>query len=185
MSKFWKGGVGIGAAMVALAAIAFAGALTTFDPSTGIGFVGKGDLQTPWVWNNQKLQAEAANVDFSYVATSDYDVTCEFDTGPTGHVIHHVITTPVNDSVATDVTKTTRKNPQGDVTGFNLTGLGTPSGSGDPVPEVGATCPGNSGLGLVTAVTLIGSTGGLYASDSAVPIGPTLIWDSVLGSVHP
>lgn len=48
---------------------ASAAASVTFDPSTGTGFVGKGDLQTPWGWNNQKMQIEALNITFSYNST--------------------------------------------------------------------------------------------------------------------
>src|SRR5918996_4693526 len=35
-------------------------ALVTFDPSTGTGFVGKGDVQTAFGWNNKQLQNNAS-----------------------------------------------------------------------------------------------------------------------------
>ena len=45
-----------------------------------------------------------------------------------------------------------------------LTGFGATTGSGDEVPAVGDGCPGNSGLGAVTAVEQTsGGEGGLYA----------------------
>ena len=33
-----------------------AAGIVTFDPATGTGFVGKGDLQTVFEWNNKALQ---------------------------------------------------------------------------------------------------------------------------------
>jgi hypothetical protein len=66
-------------------------ATVTFDPTCSLtqsnsqgkcGFVGKGDLQIPWGWNNQTAQTEisAGNVKFDYVQSARYDVTCEWDT---------------------------------------------------------------------------------------------------------
>ncbi|MBI2324294.1 MAG: hypothetical protein HYU87_04970 [Chloroflexi bacterium] len=164
-------------------------ATVTFDPTTGTGFVGKGDLQVPWGWNNQTLQKQAANVTFSYARSdaTDYTVTCEWDTvtgGKTQTTIHHVVTNTkaVSDTVAYDVSSTSRKNSQGTVTGFNLKGFGSSivTTSGDPVPSVGDTCP-NGGGGIVTAVDLLASSssGGLSASDANAGTGPTLIWSLV------
>ena len=39
-------------------------AAVTFDPATGTGFVGKGDVQLVYGWNNQALQTNALNVQF-------------------------------------------------------------------------------------------------------------------------
>lgn len=166
-------------------------ALTTFDPTCSLatsnssgacGFVGKGDVQVPWVWNNQTLQAQAGNVTFAYNKTdsADYNVTCEFDTG-TIHVVHHVIhtTAGISDAVAFDVTGTNRTNPQLSVTGFKLTGKTNLVSSGDTAPAVGDPCPGNSALGAVTAVSdpyNQSSTQELDASDAALSLGPTPVW---------
>lgn len=169
-----------------IAALAFAGvaaATVTFDPSSGNGFVGKGDVQTAFGWNNATAQAQANNVSFSMsqVTSTDYAVTCEWDTG-TIHLVHHVQTTQhsVSDTLAYDVTKANRSNPQGSLTGYNLTGLGTgtTTPSGDPIPAVGEDCPGNSGLGPITDVEIASSSsvGGLYVSDSTLSLGPTLIY---------
>lgn len=56
-------------------------ASVTFDPTTGAGFVGKGDVQTAFGWNNQALQANAADVTFSYNAVDTYSATCSWITG--------------------------------------------------------------------------------------------------------
>jgi hypothetical protein len=165
-------------------------ALTTFDPSTGIGFVGKGDVQTPWSWNDQTLQAQAENVTFAYNSAQQdiYAVTCEFDTGSGTHVVHHTINkaSHVGDTVAYDVTKANRNNPQGKVTGFNLTGQENVDGNEvGSVPAVGDPCPGASEQGLVTAVELSQSNFSeeLTASDTVLGTGPTVIWSNGV-SVH-
>lgn len=162
------------ALLIAVVAIAFA--TVTFDPSSGTGFVGKGDLQIPWGLNAQAMQTDANNVAFFYVDDTAYDVTCEFDTGSGNHVVHHVRNTPVHDSLAFDVSTATRKNPQGNLTGFNLTGAGTPTSTGPDVPSVGDSCPGGSTGGLITAVTpdAANTSQTLYATDGTN--GPTAIW---------
>jgi opacity protein-like surface antigen len=175
----------------AVAVLAFgataAFATVTFDPSTGTGFVGKGDVQVPWGWNNQKLQEEAENVDFYYesIESADYAVTCEWNTttgGPHPTTIHHVVTThkDIEANVAFDSTKETRKNHQGYVTGFNLTGKSneTSTTSGG-IPEVGDPCPPGGGDGEVTAVDgPFNETKSetLYAVDVHDGKGPTAIW---------
>lgn len=175
-------------ATLAVLAVAAGAALATvtFDVATGKGFVGKGDVQLAFGWNNAKLQAQAGNVSFSYVQVeaADYEVVCEFDTPGNKHSTHHVQTThkSLNDSLSFDVTKANRQNPRGDVTGFNLTGATNvqQTASGDPIPSVGDGCPGNSGLGAITGVTVTSSssTGGLYVSDTALGLGPVLIWST-------
>jgi hypothetical protein len=61
---------GRGAAALASAALAIglaassAGAAVTFDPATGSGFVGKGDVQLLFGWNNKSLQDKADSLQF-------------------------------------------------------------------------------------------------------------------------
>ena len=149
------------AAAAAFAVVSTAAmASVTFDPTTGLGFVGKGDVQIAFGWNNAAAQTNAKAVSFSYNATDTYDVGCEWSTG-TNHVVVHDITVPKHTSVSSSILSDPRKT--GQWTGYNLNGLGTTVTDG-VVPTVGGTCPGNSGLGLVTDVTLTGSTGGLYVN---------------------
>jgi hypothetical protein len=58
----------IGIMAVAMLAIipAAASASVTYDAATGKGFVGKGDVQTAYGWNNAALQANAAGVTFAF-----------------------------------------------------------------------------------------------------------------------
>lgn len=156
----------LGAAVALVATTAWA--TVTFDPNTGTGFVGKGDVQTAFGWNNAMVQSNAGGVSFEYDASATYDVTIEFDTG-TRNITHHTVTqnksTVVNDQVVTAL----RTNTHGDLTGFNLTGFGSVSVTGDTIPNVGDSCPNGTGGEpssdcVVTAVTLISGSGsgGLY-----------------------
>jgi hypothetical protein len=136
--------------------------MVTFDPSTGTGFVGKGDVQLAFGWNNAQVQVNAAGVTFTYGQIATYDAVCTWTTGEgtRGEQIHnvtHTRTTGINTAVTYDA----RTHKQ--IDGFNLTGFGSIGEGGDPVPVVGGACPGNPGTGGVwTSVTLTGSTGGLF-----------------------
>lgn len=153
-------------------------ATVTFNPSTGIGFVGKGDVQVPFGWNNAKAQQQANNVTFEYNSTSSYDVTIEFSTGNPDHpksIGTHTVTQDKSTTVASSIASDPRKT--GQYTGWNLRGNVTTTTSGDAVPSVGDSCPnGDLGDCVVTAVTPVSSTGGLYVSDSVTGDGPTQIY---------
>lgn len=134
----------------------------TLDTVTGAGFVGKGEVQTPFGWNNAKLQANASGVTFTYDTTDSYDAVCTFTTGEgtRGERVHNV-THSTSTSVASAVAFDPRVKTQ--VTGFTLKGFGTQVVTGE-VPAVDGPCPGNQGTdGVWTSVVKTGSTGGLYA----------------------
>lgn len=144
-----------------LALAAPASAAVTFDPATGTGFVGKGDVQTAFVWNNQQLQKNASGVTFSYESENTYDGVCQWVTGEgkrgeKTHTVSHKVSTGVASSIAYDL------RVKNQITGFNLTGLGSTTSSGS-VPEVGGPCMGNEGHGGTwSSVVQTGSSGGLY-----------------------
>jgi hypothetical protein len=163
-------------------------AAVTFSPATGIGFVGKGDLQTPWGWNDAKLQGCASGISFYYAAsqTASYAAVCVFTTGDgtpgqkTHYVEHNVNKVS---AVNSNVTHEARKNHEGKITGFNLTGLeSTTTIASGTIPVVGAPCPGNNGhdgvWGSVEQTSSSASGGGLYAVSDDAPAGssPLLIW---------
>jgi hypothetical protein len=157
------------------AAITLAGAAAlaavAFDPASGTGFVGKGDIQLAFGWNNDQLQRNAALVGFNYRQRASYSATCEFITGEgtRGQQTHDVAVTKmtmVNDQVLFD----TRTHKQ--IDGFNLTGLGSSTIVG-AVPEVGGTCPDGPNGGTWVSVTQTGSFGGLFTSYSGNSV---LIW---------
>jgi len=154
-----------------------ASAEVVFDAASGTGFVGKGDVQLAFGWNNAGLQANAGGVTFTYGYTAVYQAVCTFTTGEgtRGEKTHNV---PHSEemSVSSTVDVALRKNRQGDVTGFNLTGFGTVFSESGDVPVVGGPCPGNPGHdGVWTSVELLpGGEGGLYANygDQKVLLAP-------------
>jgi hypothetical protein len=153
----------IAAAFLLLATSAFAD--VTFDPSNGTGFVGKGNVQLAFNWNNATLQSNAQAVTFTYIVTDTYNATAQWTTGDgtpgyATHSVTHTVSTGVNDTVV----GTTRNNKLSDVTGFNLLGFGTTTTTGD-VPVIGQPAPGFPGTDAVyTDVTKVSSVGGLYVN---------------------
>jgi hypothetical protein len=158
-----------------LCGVAFAA--VDFDVATGTGFVGKGDVQNAFGWNDAGLQANATGVTFTYGYTAVYQAVCTFTTGEgtRGEKTHNV---PHSEEmeVSSAVNVSLRRNPLSKVTGFNLTGFGGTFSESGEVPVVGAACPGNPGHGGVwTSVELLpGSAGGLYANygDQKVLLAP-------------
>jgi len=162
--------LGLALAVVSASALAE----VVFDPATGTGFVGKGDVQDAFGWNNAGLQANATGVTFTYGYTGEYEAICTFTTGPREKV--HNVPHAEEIDVSSTVSVSLRRNPVSMVTGFNLTGLdGSIEESGE-VPVVGGPCPGHEGHGgLWTSVVLLpGSEGGLFAhyGDQKVLLAP-------------
>ncbi len=121
-----------GVAMVGFSVAAF-GSVSVDE--NGIGFVGKGDVQTVFDWNNAQAQENAARLQFRYANGSTATWTC-VGTNPTGKVVttHHEYTSAVSSNIAYDP----RKNKVGQVTGFNLTGFEQTT----PAYTTAGTCPG-------------------------------------------
>jgi hypothetical protein len=149
----------IGAALVFASAVAFAS--VTFDPATGMGFVGKGDVQLAFGWNNQALQQNAEHLTFSYLAEEQYKYDCTF----TVEVGRDKVREPQTQnrgkqsSVSASVAYDARRSNQ--ITGFNLTGFDTITTTGGAVPQDGGSCPGGPfNDGVISNVELVSSTGG-------------------------
>jgi hypothetical protein len=159
------------AAAVAAAAISSAAmALVTVD-SNGYGFVGKGDVQLAFGWNNAAAQRNANAVSFHSQSSTSYEAVCTWTTGENtrGERVHNVThnrSTAVLSNIASDPRKT------GQWTGYNLNGFGAVTTSGDPVPVEGGACMGNEGhQGVWSSVTELGSTGtGLFVSYNGVSV---------------
>lgn len=156
------------AGVLTLAIAGAAAATVTFDSSTGRGFVGKGDVQLVFGWNNAQLQANAGGVTFSYDTVDRYEATCTFVTGEgTRGERTHDIDIPRHTSISSGILYDARTHRQ--IDGFILNGFsGTPT-LGGTVPVVGEACVAEDGDGVAqngtwSAVTLLGSTGGLYVN---------------------
>ena len=151
--------------------LAFSAAMSaavSFDPTTGTGFVGKGDVQDAFGWNNAGLQANASSVTFTFESDARYAQSCMKDNAR--QTIYKDFTKSVEVDAVVNVES--RKNSQGMVTGFQLLGFGfDESSAGIPTDLCN---PGNADpsgwvvdpSGLYPDVTQIGgsSAGGLFVN---------------------
>lgn len=146
-------------AVVATVAAAAAFAAVTFEPVSGSGFVGKGDVQLAFGWNNKQLQDNASFVTFSTEQTTQYSVTCEWETitgGKESKVIPHAVTIKKSRNVQGAVNADPRVG-KSQFTGFNLHGYGPATETGGMVPVVGESCPMAHATAEVTEVTATSS----------------------------
>jgi hypothetical protein len=64
----------VAGAIAVTATVAFAA--VTFDPAEGTGFVGKGEVQEAFGWNNHALQENATHVRFTYEVLQSVEQDC-------------------------------------------------------------------------------------------------------------
>lgn len=178
------------AAAAALLVSSAAMADVVFDPATGNGFVGKGDVQLAFGWNNAQLQSNASAVTFTYALQATYNVTCEWDSYNSGRnrqTINHKVTDGLVLGSKATFASSSRTNRQGVVTGFILAGYSsaTPSGAAplvgdadfcndhDMGPDYNPNTDSHTGA-VVTAVSLVAGSeqGGLFVNygDASVPL---------------
>lgn len=136
---------GASAALAGLMAVAApAMASVIFDPATGTGFVGKGDVQLVFSWNNKVLQDNAFAVDFRVNSVSETTWTCTKivmqGNDETREIVQQRSTTSTAQGLVTTVARENSKGKDGAVTGFYLTGYeGAPVlGTDGPAP---GSCP--------------------------------------------
>ena len=150
----------LSAALLATPALAS----VTFDPNSGVGFVGKGDVQSAFGWNNQKLQEQALNLTFGTRQKIEYEFDCARDIG----MQHIVVTQERTNNILSIVRYDARTHKQ--VDGFNLTGYGASITVGPPIacPGVFTMVPGSltSTPGPITLAVADIATG-----DLPVPLG--------------
>jgi hypothetical protein len=150
--------IAIAAAAALTITSSIAMAAVTID-SFGYGFVGKGDVQTAFGWNNATAQKNATAVSFHMESSTDYSAVCTWTTGEGTrgehtHNVTHKRSTAVVSGIASDPRKT------GQWTGYNLNGFGTSTTTGGAAPVEGGACMGNEGHGGVwSSVTELGSSG--------------------------
>jgi hypothetical protein len=110
----------------------------TFDAESGVGFVGKGDVQLALGLNNAQLQAQAASLQFTSESTIVTEVSwvCTNDRNENTQERERTTTT----SIQGVLSSVARERNQ--ITGFNLNGYvgaPTPSASTDGPPV--NSCP--------------------------------------------
>lgn len=150
-----------GLALAAASAVAFASVTLNDD---GTGWVGKGDVQLAFGWNNAAAQRYVNDVTFSFQQTSTYSAVCEWVTGEgTRGERTHDVTHKASVAISSAVGHSARMT--GQWTGYFLTGFGATTEEGE-VPVVGGACMGNEGHeGLWASVTETSSSpGGLFVT---------------------
>lgn len=173
MNKGILTGIAATAFVATVALAAPASAAVTFDPVTGTGFVGKGDVQLAFGWNNSQLQGNASNLTFTYESEATYDAVCEWVTGEgkkgqKTHTVSQKKKTSLENVIAYDA------RLKNQVTGFKLTGK-EPTTTTGTVPVVGAECLGEGANGTYVSVTEVGSeSGGLYVNHTALGLSSLL-----------
>jgi hypothetical protein len=142
-------------------------AAVTFDPATGTGFVGKGDVQNVYGWNNPQLQANANNVQFRVQSeiVTETSWTCTNESNQNEQVRERTTTSTVQGVV----TSVARERNQ--VTGFYISGY-----AGEPVVDSSTdgpqlnSCP--SGPWTLTEPAgepeVVSSTGGVQVSTDGI-----------------
>jgi hypothetical protein len=86
----------------------------------GVGFVGKGDLQLLFDWNNAALQENAGLIQFRMIVAGAATWTCT-GVNPAGHTVTQTHATE-SQSIEAAVNVAVRQNKTGQITGFTLEG---------------------------------------------------------------
>ncbi|WP_133257563.1 hypothetical protein [Paenibacillus montanisoli] len=155
-------------------------ASVTYDSSTGIGTVGKGDVQLALNYNNAQMQANASSLVFSQESEDEYLITVEWDTAEGKKQKHHTQKQHKTSTLADTVSYDTKVKKQ--VVGFNLTGISSTVVDGPALPVVGDILVDNENIQkTVTAVTLLSHTeSGLKVNGVVIPIAPPVVEGPVL-----
>jgi hypothetical protein len=144
-------------------------AMIEFDPETGTGFIGKGDVQSAFDWNNAALQRNVSEITFTYNAVNVYNVIVKWETttgGKDPKTITHSNVHEINVTVNGGIQHEERVHKQ--VDGFVLKGFTGETESIGSIPAVGDVFNPNNGTAgakkYITAVELVSSTGGMYVN---------------------
>jgi len=132
-------------------------AATTFDNSSGVGYVDAATLMQSFSWNPSTLNNRAAQITFSYDNYSWYFCTCSTPNGSYGQSIVVSSTIPVSSTI---------QYQGGSVIGANIGGYSGPEVDTGATPQLGDNCSvivrRNKYAGTLTSVMNTGGTSGLY-----------------------
>lgn len=152
------------AAAVVVLAVSAVSAAVSFDALTGEGFVGKGDVQLVFGWNNKALQDNADSLQFQATSEVVTEVLWECTNDNNQNVQERARTTTT--TIKGVVSSVARERNQ--ITGFTLTGYaGDPTTSSTTEGPAVNSCP--SGPWTLTTPAgdpeVVSSTTGLQVSD--------------------
>lgn len=150
--------------------------LVTLDTTTGVGFVGKGAVQSRFSWNNAGLQANVGGITFSYEVSGVFEQSCLHATGNEHMTVQKTFKKTVE--LSADVGYAARRNPKDKVTGFHLTGISATDG---PSPPSDLCNPGQS----EPASVWIPDPAGAYPQVTQTSGTPATLYVSFDGVSHP
>jgi hypothetical protein len=163
-----KGFIAVIAAVVTFAIANTAAAEVKYDPEAGTGFVGKGEVQDAFAWNDAAFQQNASSIGFFYGASWSYTVICTGASGSQTYLVGGGVGIVEIDAEA-------RTNPKGKVTGFNLLGYRS-SPEQSEAPRVGDACGGGTiAPGMLTSVKFNDDRGDMLFV-TAPNLGAPVIW---------
>jgi hypothetical protein len=156
----------VGAALAAVATVAMATVIFNTD---GTGWVGKGDVQTAFAWNNSAMQKKHTSISFEFEDTAGWTAICTWTTGPdnpnaneNGQQTHTIKRTRTG--LMDAVLSTDRKT--GQYTGWTLRGFASGVETwegGESEPALHGPCSANGINGEWTSVESAGGSQTLYA----------------------
>jgi hypothetical protein len=137
--------VGALAMVLAIGMVGWAVAAIIGPDANGFGFVGKGDVQLVYGWNNKALQDNASKVDFQAFSEETTSWTCS-KPNPSDpskpDIVNQRSTTTTTQGLVTTVARENSKGKDGPVSGFYLQGWeGTPTQT--TTGDVLGSCPAN------------------------------------------
>lgn len=153
-----------------------------FDETTGVGEVGKGDVQQVFGWNNADLQTNAEAVSFYLHVTQEWTAVCDWARGSSDAISGTLETETMIDAA---VEYDTRENSQDQVTKFVLNGFtGTPTTTGNPPPTGGAECCLVRGTGMNPDVVFDGTCDGISSGKAGTWQTPVVVRSGGLFVAH-
>ncbi len=124
------------ATMVVAAGAVFAA--VTFDPATGTGFVGKGDVQLAFGWNNKALNDNASGLSFTATSVTEQSWECQ---NPKNENIQERERTTTTQGIVSHIERDNKKQ----ITGFILGGHDGSESTGTEGNKLNS-CPTNWAL---------------------------------------
>jgi hypothetical protein len=159
-TSFYRQAKIAGLAMLVLSSAALAS--VTFNSSTGVGFVGKGDVQTLYGWNNAQLQNNAGNVGFRFQDTETATWNCE-KIVITGNGTEHDIIQVRSNITNTEGIVASIGRMKTQITGFNLNGWDGSLQVTVNGPALGS-CPDDHSGFVMNSLVIVDAGGGLQVT---------------------
>lgn len=146
--------------IVMLSSVTFA---ATFDYDTGIGYVGKGEVQGALGMTNKQVQDRGIGLSFTFAKNEKFEADCHLNNGQTVRQIKEVL--KIYTVFSQHVRLQTQVNSH--ITGFRLDGFipGIPPSMKDEEPVLGAGCSDGNQTGSYSSVNPTERWGTLYVEN--------------------